>query len=144
MRALLAIPAHLTPRVADALLALHSVKAESVQHAVVNEAEAGQPEPVRAYLTDLLELDELLDQLDFDANTRRAVTLTGKREVLAAAVYNALAAAADELTIGCGDYLNGRVKIDRLFAASKDVRGLLALLRRVEIDATARLTTRRL
>jgi hypothetical protein len=138
MRAVLDIPARLTPKVADSLKTLYSIKAESVHHAIVRDTPDGEPNPVRAHRAVLLELDNLLQQLDFDAVRVRAASISGARPLIAAAVFDALRAAAETISIGCDDYHLGRAETADLGANAEDFRGLLGLLDRVEVEPSVR------
>jgi hypothetical protein len=136
MRALLAIPARLTPLVVDALLTSYAVKAETLHKAIASGTGAGQLAPTRAHRDALLEIDELLDQLDFSP-ARRAVEIAGERDVLATAVRGALTDTIALLAADCDDYRRGAADLDDIAAANNTARELLRLLRVIEIDATA-------
>jgi hypothetical protein len=81
MRALIAIPARYVPAVFDALLALYSIKADAIHDAAVNEAAAGDVGPLREHRSELLEIDELLEHLDW-CPTPRPLEIAGEREVI--------------------------------------------------------------
>jgi hypothetical protein len=135
MRTMLTIsPRHL-PAIFDALLTLYSIKADALHRAAVNEPEDSRLEAVRECRADLLDLDELLDQLDFSP-VPRAVEISGEREVLASAVQEAVQSAAERLSDSCAVYPLGKTEIDQLSTATEDVRNLLPLLHYVEIEAT--------
>jgi hypothetical protein len=136
MRALLAIPARLTPLIFDGLVTLYGLKAESIYYAVDNDASDERLESLRTSRAELLEIDELLEQLDFSP-ARRDVEIAGERDVLAAAVYDALTDTIDLLGEHCQDYWNGRADLAEIGATNKTLRGLLRLLRTIEIEATA-------
>jgi len=136
MRALLSVPARLTPLVVDALMTRYAAKAETLHKAIVSESGGGQFSPTRGHRDSLLEIDELLDQLDFSP-ARRPVEIAGERDVLATAVHDALTNTIALLAAECGEYWRGAAGIDDIATAANTVRELLRLLRVIEIDATA-------
>jgi hypothetical protein len=136
MRALLAIPARLTPLVVDALMTNYAASAETLHKTIDNEAAGGPFSPTRASRDALLEVDELLDQLDFSP-ARRPVEIAGERDILAAAVHDALTDTIAFLADLCHDYWRGAADLHDLGAATNTVRALVRLLRVIEIDATA-------
>ncbi len=136
MRALLTIPARLTPLVADALMTSYAAKAETLHKAIVSESGGGQFSPTRAHRDALLEIDELLDQLDFSP-ARRPVEIAGERDILAMAVHDALTNTIALLAAECDDYWRGAAGLDDVATANNTTRELLRLLRVIEIDATA-------
>ncbi|MDO8213895.1 hypothetical protein [Conexibacter sp. CPCC 206217] len=136
MRAMLAIsPSHL-PAIFDALLTLFSVKADALHRAAVSEPEDERLEAVRESRSDLLDIDELLEQLDFSAMPR-AIEISGEREVLALAVHQAIRDAAEHLSDSSTAYPHAKADIDQLRTATDDIRDLLPLLHHIEIEATA-------
>jgi hypothetical protein len=72
-------------------------------------------------------------QLDFSP-ARRAVEIAGERDVLAAAIYDAITDTIEDLSLRCRDYWNGNADIDAIATTNNTLRGLLRL---IEIDATA-------
>lgn len=136
MRALLAVPARLTPLVVDALMTSYAAKAEALHKAIVSEPGAGHFSPTLVHRDALLEVDELLDQLDFSP-ARRPVEIAGERDVLAMAVHDALTDTIALLSAECGDYWRGTAGLDDIATAATTARELLRLLRVIEIDATA-------
>ncbi|MDO8184665.1 hypothetical protein Q5424_04870 [Conexibacter sp. JD483] len=136
MRTLLAIPARLTPLVVDALMTNYAAKAETISKAIVSEPGSGQFAPTRAHRDALLEVDELLDQLDFSP-ARRPIEIAGERDVLATAVHDALTTTIALLAAECDDYWRGAAGLEDIATANNTTRELLRLLRAIEIDATA-------
>jgi hypothetical protein len=135
MRALIAIPARYVPAVFDALLALYSSKADALHHAAINEAAAGDVGPLREHRAELLEIDELLEQLDW-CPAPRPLEIAGERETIAAAILDALCGTAERLSDACANYWRGKADLDHIAAANNTARGLIVLLRVIEIDAT--------
>jgi hypothetical protein len=140
-RTLLPIPARHVPAIFDALLTAYSVKAEAIHRAAVIEAAGDRLQRLRDHRTALLDVDELLEQLDWSPD-RRVIDIAGEREVLASIVHEALSTAIEDLDQAGAAYLQCISDLDQIAAANEGVRGLLALLRSVDTNSTGVSTPR--
>jgi hypothetical protein len=129
-------PARLTPLVFDALLTTYGAKAEAIHHAIVNGAADGQLEPVRSTAPSCSTSTSCSNSSTSLQPAIRSPSLanaTSSRR----AIYDALTEAIACLGHRCHDYWHGNADLDAIATTNNQLRGLMRLLRVIEIDATA-------
>jgi hypothetical protein len=130
------VPGEHVDDVRDSLLHAYAAVAEALHHsALVHVETRAAPEDVLGHRTELLDLDDTLDQLGFEyPPLSEPLEVTGHPEVLGDAITGALTTVVERLDAAVQRYWSGegeRADCERQIAA---VRTLLVLLAEIQGD----------
>jgi hypothetical protein len=142
MRAVLHVPARLAPRVAYQLLIAYSTTAESFARCAQRlpgdpgaDADAADAQTeLESLRARLREIEHLLEPIGFDAECDE-IQLVGACDLIEAALLDALGDSPSFIEEAIKNYRHGEGDLTDIAAAINETRGLIALLREVEVRA---------